>query len=549
MISSLLKAFIFYQGVFAIENFHFVTSSCIDFQDIKMFRDISWLLKSKKHLGGTFNTISCSWYVFGNEPLRIGWIDHQLSLSANQSDCELHRIYDTCKIIGEQSLDSIKLAGLAFPVSNIIYMNSNTVISKNPLDYLFSVYRINLQSNILAYYDNKEIIELPVSKNCEISFLILPRREFVDYVDNLTSSKHICELINQIVFHRLKSTPFFEVDIFLVPNQLRYRMIEDKYDSKLNDLTVLVASAGAGIDLNYYPYTIDPKETTNLVIGEYELDCDIRYRIPLTNENSMPSYGLSEAMSTIVDFFGKSNICAMIYGSVIYAGDKGNYSDGLPIVDWVLHASRIALPHPYFWDGIVKPISDNILTSARSSKMIFECKQSDESSSNCISDYIYSDCSIVLFALGDRYLMNAYRQAVLFKSFQSIDLSELCKTAHLNIILYSNVSSIPETVTESLEISLKQYTQVFTSILKLPGDDYIRFIPTHDSVISSLSNVGGQSTQYDISIYWLRISILLHPPSRYVLIVDSEVFPCLKGFERFYFLNSYFMNEIFFLII
>jgi hypothetical protein len=262
----------------------------------------------------------------------------------------------------------------------------------------------------------------------------------------------------------------------------------------------------------------------------------------------MPSKGLWEAISTIVDFFGKDNICAMIYGSIMYAGDALYYSDGLPIVDWVSQASRIALPHPYSWDGILKPISDNILSSAQSSKMICECKQSDDSNSNCISDYIYSDCSIVLFALGDRYLMNAYRQAVLFNSFQSVDLSEFCQTAHLNIILYSNVSTIPETVTESLGISLKQYTQVFTSILKLPGDDYIRFIPTHDSVISSLSNNGGQSTQYDISIYWLRISILLHPPSRYVLIVDSEVFPCLKGFERCYFLYSLFIHELIFMI-
>ena len=542
MISSiegiLLIAFSLFLGVHAFEMFHFVTSSCIDFQDIKVFRDVNWLLKSKKYFGGNLNTISCSWYVFGNESTRIEWVDYQLILTANQSDCKLHRIYESCKIVGEQSLDSINLASLDFPKKNVIYMNSNTIITNNPLNYLFSVYRLKQHSNILAYYDNKETIALPVSKNCEISFLILPPREFLDLVENITTSNHICELINQIVIHRLKSTPFFEVDIFLVPNQLRYRMIEDKYDSKLNSLSVLVASTGAGIDLNYYPVSSESNETTNLIIDKYKFACDIKYRLPFLNGNPMSSKGLSEAISTIIDFPGKDNVCAMIYGSVIYAGEEGIYSDGLPIADWVLPASEIAFPHPYSWDGIVKPISENILISAQSSKMILECEHRDErSSSNCISDYIHSDCSIVLFALGDRYLINAYHQAVLFNSFQSIDLSELCKTAHLNIILYSNVSSIPETVTESLGISLKQYTQVFTSILKLPGDNYIRFIPTHDSVISSLSNTGGQSTQYDISIYWLRISILLHPPSRYILIIDSEVFPCLKGFERFHLLH------------
>jgi hypothetical protein len=317
-------------------------------------------------------------------------------------------------------------------------------------------------------------------------------------------------------------------------------MIEDKYDSKLNNLSVLVASTGAGIDLNYYPVSTDESnETTNLIIGKYELACNINYRLPFTKGNPMPSTGLSEAISTIIDFSGKDNVCALIYGSVLHSGEREIYSDGLPIADWVLPGSEIALTHPYSWDGIVKPISEDILISAQSSKFIFECEHSDESSSNCISDQLHSDCSIVLFALGDRYLINAYRQAVLFNSFQSVDLSELCQTAHLNIILYSNVSTIPEIVTESLGISLKQYTQVFTSILKLPEDDYIGFIPTHDSVISSLSNTGGQSTQYDVSIYWLRISILLNPPSRYILIIDSEVFPCLKGFERFHLLHRY----------
>jgi hypothetical protein len=173
-----------------------------------------------------------------------------------------------------------------------------------------------------------------------------------------------------------------------------------------------------------------------------------------------------------------------------------------------------------------------------------------------------SDCSIILFAIGLDYLVNAYHQARRFHQLNRLGLAyDRCHSNEVNIFLYTNTTVfsrlyhnasssstdemdeddeslflIAQTLQQRLNLSdITDYVNAFTAIFLLPtNQDFISFIPSNEIISASMYNMNEDNFHHNALLYWQRISIWFHLPTRYNLLIDSEVYPCSLGYESIF---------------
>ena len=158
-----------YFTVIAQPQFHFVTHSCIDgSQDIQAVRAANFLLKSRAKVGGKIAEIPCTWVKFGQYNADTeSWKIMQLQVISDDSHCNLVILNEKCQSVGMMAAKAVIQVSSSSQFSQIIYMNSNTIIVDDLFVYINPQLQTSGTREIVGFIP--KIIPVPQGHQCELS--------------------------------------------------------------------------------------------------------------------------------------------------------------------------------------------------------------------------------------------------------------------------------------------------------------------------------------------------------------------------------------------
>jgi hypothetical protein len=297
-----------------------------------------------------------------------------------------------------------------------------------------------------------------------------------------------------------------------LPLQMRFKINADYQLPYTENITVLVASANTGIDLEYSLHD-DMDTEPDLEIYNFQYFCKFRMFGPWKHLK-----GPSSVMNSLAKHFSfpVRSYCAKFFGRTIVAHQGSLGACGQPLMDWMFDFRSCKGHESQFWNGIETEFNEsiNIITTPR---LAYQ------------SGKKMSSCTVALFAVGRKYFFNSLLQGERFKGLQSTDNESFCKG--INVVIYTD-----DATASSLLVNDELYTTKFKehidSLYIIPDGSQL-LLSSDEEILRALSN-SAETMQHFPSLYWKRIFMLLYPPTRYVLYIDNEVFPCQFGYDRIF---------------
>jgi hypothetical protein len=300
-----------------------------------------------------------------------------------------------------------------------------------------------------------------------------------------------------------------------LPLEMRFQISKDDTLPYTENIAVLITSLNTGVDLEYTLFNFREGSDPDFHIYNFDYYCKLQMLGPWEGIK-----GNSSFVNALKKHFNFPNnmFCSKIFGRMLVAPEGYEFSGscGHPIADWLIDYKTCKSSDKIFWNGTLSEFNETVQILS-TPKLIYTSKS------------VKSNCTVALFAIGKKYLLNALLQTERFKTLQSKADESFCR--QINIAIYSDEKTI--SLVEELEFN--ENVDYFYSI---PEASVLSF-PTDEEILNALSN-SAQVMQHYPSLYWKRIFMFLHPPSPYMLYVDNEVFPCREGFDViFEYLKAY----------
>lgn len=301
-----------------------------------------------------------------------------------------------------------------------------------------------------------------------------------------------------------------ENEMFLnweLPLEVRFEVNRDDSLPYTENIAVLVTSSNTGVDLEYTLF--DKGRDPDFTVYDFQYYCKLQLLGPWETLQGPSSF--SNALKKHFSF-PLNKFCVEIFGRMLVSpeGYEMQGSCGNPINSWLIDYETCKASDNAFWNGTLSQFNETVQV-ASTPKLFYA------------SDRIKSNCTVALFAVGEKYLLNAFLQAKRFKDLQSRADDSFCRG--INIAIYTDEETINH----------------FEKLEGIDSVDYLFSIPeissisTHsdEQILNALSNAA-QTMQHFPSLYWKRIFMLLHPPTKFMMYIDNEVFPCQIGFDSIF---------------
>jgi hypothetical protein len=157
-----------------------------------------------------------------------------------------------------------------------------------------------------------------------------------------------------------------------------------------------------------------------------------------------------------------------------------------------------------------------------------------------------SKCSILTYAKGMKYLLTAYELAKHVHAYQSFLSYDVCASEFTNVFLYISPSTAGNLTEEYwneeiihfdnyVNLTFQSFLTSFSMVFSISDDeDFHNFIISDEELNAAMNNNGQVEFHHSAHLWWERMSILLHLPTQYNVMIDSDVLPCIKGFDSFW---------------
>jgi hypothetical protein len=447
-------------------DLHFITSLCLRYDSINEVRILNKLLKSRKVWGDSFQDVNCTIIAFrdipsdnlvGNFYFRLE--DQFQYMASQQSGCAVLFSDESCPTLEVGSLKALKLAVeyLELKSDYLFYINSNSMILTNPLHFMNRELKEDRQ--MLLFSLGNEVSEL---NTCQIVSLLMPVRG-IQLANEFSSLCSFLSALNNLSEEE-KATLSFTIQN--LPLELRYLLTKDPgLHMKVSEISILSMSSGAEWDISLVETNSPDDSQYPAINGKYYTCYEF---IKYNDANQGKKYFGADFLQRKLSSFTRRQLCEYFFGDFLLEnvpstqiGLDGSLVDNFQVPIWMrlvppitsitaddrgsflsLSSERNKEIFPDF--SIPHPLNEEYHQLLQASRPIVRFFRSINDTiqelivPNDVTLKSFSKCSILYFADGFDYLLQAYESARRVWSFQSYLSWDICESFFPNVFLFTS---------------------------------------------------------------------------------------------------------------